>query len=32
MPTTPGQYEFRLFLNNGYVLQAASPPVAVTAP
>ncbi len=31
-PTTPGQYEFRLFLNNGYVLQAASPAVAVTTP
>jgi hypothetical protein len=32
MPTAPGQYEFRLFLNNGFALQVASPAVAVTAP
>jgi subtilisin len=29
MPSTPGQYEFRLFLNNGYTLAATSPPVTV---
>jgi hypothetical protein len=29
MPTTPGTYEFRLFLNNGYTLAATSPPIAV---
>jgi len=29
MPTTPGQYEFRLFLNNGYTRAATSPPVTV---
>jgi subtilisin family serine protease len=31
-PTAPGQYEFRLFLNNGYTLAATSPAVTVTAP
>jgi subtilisin len=30
MPTTPGTYEFRLFLNNGYTRLATSPPVTVT--
>src|SRR5262249_37172733 len=30
MPTTPGTYEFRLFLNNGYVRAATSPTVTVT--
>ena len=29
MPNTPGTYEFRLFLNNGYTLAATSPPIAV---
>jgi hypothetical protein len=29
MPSTPGTYEFRLFLNNGYTLAATSPPVTV---
>jgi hypothetical protein len=29
MPNTPGTYEFRLFLNNGYTLLATSPPVTV---
>jgi len=29
MPTSPGTYEFRLFLNNGYTLAATSPPIAV---
>jgi hypothetical protein len=28
-PTTPGTYEFRLFLNNGYVRVATSPTVTV---
>jgi subtilisin family serine protease len=32
MPTTPGTYEFRLFLNNGYTRLATSPPVTVAAP
>src|SRR5262249_36380042 len=32
MPTTPGTYEFRLFLNNGFVRAATSPAVTVTAP
>jgi hypothetical protein len=32
MPTTPGTYEFRLFLNNTYTRAATSPPVSVTAP
>jgi subtilisin family serine protease len=31
MPTTPGKYEFRLYLNNSYVRAATSPPVAVGA-
>lgn len=30
MPSTPGTYEFRLFLNNGYTRLATSPPVTVT--
>jgi subtilisin family serine protease len=30
MPTTPGTYEFRLFLNNGYTRAATSPAVTVT--
>lgn len=30
MPTTPGNYEFRLFLNNSYTRAATSPPVTVT--
>ena len=29
MPNTPGTYEFRLFLNNGYTQAAASPPITV---
>ena len=29
MPTTPGQYQFRLFLNGGYTQAATSPPVTV---
>ena len=32
MPQTPGQYEFRLFVNNGYTQLAVSAPVTVTAP
>ena len=32
MPSTPGTYEFRLFLNNGYTRAATSPPVTVVAP
>ncbi len=31
MPSTPDQYEFRLFLNNSYTLAATSPPVMVDA-
>ena len=31
-PSTPGTYEFRLFLNNGYTRAATSAPVAVTPP
>jgi hypothetical protein len=31
MPTTPAQYEFRLFLNNGFGLEATSPAVTVTS-
>ena len=31
MPTTPGTYEFRLFLNGGYTRAATSPPVTVLA-
>jgi subtilisin len=30
MPTTPGTYQFRLFLNNGYTLAATSPTVTVS--
>jgi hypothetical protein len=30
MPTTPGTYEFRLFLENGYTRAATSPPVTVS--
>jgi subtilisin family serine protease len=30
-PSTPGTYEFRLFLNNGYTRAATSPTVTVTA-
>jgi len=29
MPTTLGQYQFRLFLNNGFTQAATSPPVTV---
>jgi subtilisin len=29
VPATPGTYEFRLFLNNGYTRAATSPPVTV---
>jgi hypothetical protein len=29
MPTTPGAYEFRLFLNNGYTRAATSPTITV---
>jgi len=29
LPATPGTYEFRLFLNNGYTRLATSPPVTV---
>jgi subtilisin len=32
MPSTPGTYEFRLFLNNGYTRAATSPPVTVIQP
>jgi hypothetical protein len=32
VPATPGTYEFRLFLNNGYVRSATSPPVTVIKP
>jgi hypothetical protein len=31
MPSTPGTYEFRLFLNNGYTKVAASPAITVSA-
>ncbi|MGE3510800.1 MAG: IPT/TIG domain-containing protein, partial [Vicinamibacterales bacterium] len=31
-PTTPGTYEFRLFLNGGYILDTRSPAVTVVAP
>src|SRR5262249_25683292 len=31
MPTTPGTYEFRLFLNNGYTRAATSPAVTVNS-
>jgi len=30
-PSTPGTYEFRLFLNNGYTRAATSPPVTVVS-
>ena len=30
MPMSPGNYEFRLFRNNGYTRAATSPPVTVT--
>jgi len=30
-PSTPGTYEFRLFLNNSYTRAATSPPVGVVA-
>ena len=30
MPTTPGTYEFRLFLNNSYTRAATSPSITVT--
>ena len=29
MPATPGEYEFRLFLDNGYTQAGVSPPVLV---
>ena len=29
MPATPGDYEFRLFENNGFTQLAVSPPVTV---
>jgi hypothetical protein len=29
MPSTPGNYEFRLFLNGGYTIATTSPPVTV---
>jgi hypothetical protein len=29
MPQTAGQYEFRLFVNNGFTQIAVSPPVTV---
>lgn len=32
MPQTPGTYEFRLFLNNGYTRVATSPPITVIRP
>ena len=32
MPSSPGTYQFRLFLNNGYTRAATSPPVTVVAP
>jgi hypothetical protein len=32
MPSTPGTYEFRLFLNNGYVRWATSPMITVIQP
>jgi len=31
MPSTPDQYEFRFFANNGYTLLAVSPPVLVAS-
>jgi hypothetical protein len=32
VPTTPGDYEFRLFVNNGYTLKAVSPTITVAVP
>ena len=32
MPSTPGTYEFRLFLNNGYTRSATSPTITVPSP
>jgi subtilisin len=32
MPQTPGTYEFRLFINNGYTRVATSPTITVTMP
>ena len=32
MPSTPGVYEFRLFLNNGFTRAATSSPVSVATP
>ncbi|OFW25350.1 MAG: hypothetical protein A3H97_06430, partial [Acidobacteria bacterium RIFCSPLOWO2_02_FULL_65_29] len=32
VPTTQGQYEFRLFIDNGYLRKATSPPVTVAPP
>jgi hypothetical protein len=32
MPSTPGTYQFRLFLNNGYTRAATSADVTVMAP
>ena len=32
MPATPGTYEFRLFLQNGFTRAATSPPITVTSP
>ena len=32
MPQTPGEYEFRFFENNRYVLLATSPVVTVSNP
>jgi hypothetical protein len=31
-PSTPGNYEFRLYLNNSYSRVATSPPITVTTP
>src|SRR5207253_8740592 len=31
-PSTTGKYEFRLYLNNGYVRAATSAPITVTPP
>lgn len=31
LPSTPGTYEFRLFLNNGYTRAATSPAITVSA-
>jgi subtilisin len=32
VPATPGTYEFRLFLQNGFTRAATSPPITVTSP